>query len=85
MREDLHLTGLRYNIAAALFYVRGPGVSTFRADTFSTYIQIPYCLVEVPSYISSLERLVFTSETLFAGTFYSGCLVHLGGVLNCLV
>ena len=81
MTEDLHLTGLRYNIIAALFYVR----------IFLVYnAEVPYHDHRSPDTIlpsgSTLVcvslhlRLTFTAETLFVEISYSGCLPHLGGV-----
>lgn len=49
MTEDLQLTGLRYNIIAALFYVR-KSIQYMKLRCIYRH-QIPYCLVEVPSYV----------------------------------
>ena len=49
MAEDLNLVGLRYNIAAAIFFVRSYSLVQYMPDAFYGH-QIPYCLVEVPSY-----------------------------------
>lgn len=48
MTEDLRLTGLRYNIITALFFVRIYLVYT--AELIFGH-KIPFCLVEVPSYV----------------------------------
>ena len=49
MAEDLNLVGLRYNIAAAIFFVRTCYLLDYMADVLDGQ-QIPYCLVEAPSY-----------------------------------
>ena len=49
MAEDLHLVGLRYNIAAAIFFVRTCCLVEYITDVLDGH-QIPYCLVEAPSY-----------------------------------
>jgi hypothetical protein len=49
MAEDLHLVGLRYNIAAAILFVRTCFLVDYITDVLAGH-QIPYCLVEAPSY-----------------------------------
>jgi hypothetical protein len=50
MSTDLNLTGLKYNIAAAVFFVRR-GTHSFHEITDSIPLQITFCLAEVPSYV----------------------------------
>ena len=49
MAEDLNLVGLRYNIAAAILFVRICCPLDYVANVLDGQ-QIPYCLVEAPSY-----------------------------------
>jgi hypothetical protein len=81
MKEDLHLTGLRYNIVAALFYVRICLV--YKAEVPYHGHRPPDTILPSGSTlvgVSLPRHLTFASETLFVEISYSGCLPHLGGV-----
>jgi hypothetical protein len=76
MSTDLNLTGFKYNIAAAVFFVR-QGTHSFHDIADLLPRQITYSLAEVPSYVylhcnasiltSRVETLPSSISDLHAG------------------
>ena len=52
------------------------------ADVLNEH-QIPYCLIEAPSY-GLFPHLLYIAEIIFVGISFSGSVVHLDGVRNIL-
>ncbi|KAJ4483850.1 major facilitator superfamily domain-containing protein [Lentinula aciculospora] len=63
MVEDAHLTGLRYNILSAVFFVSFL-VEDVEIRTLVIFDKIPYSLGEVPSYVPSSSQFAPLSNRL---------------------